>query len=266
MRIALAATHHDPDGRLYEQTARLLPRLREFYAHMAIFATPTTQERTHSLLRSAGAVVEVGTRAMPTGHLHLGLWRRMALALALRSDVHAAHIHFCDLDRVLHWAEYYGEELRSALMEIDRYDCTVFGRTARAFESHPRVQRDTEAIANTVFGLVSGQPWDVMTASRGFSRQAAELIVNQCQDDTVGSDCSWPLLIKTAGQMTLGYRETEGLEFETLDRFSDEIAALGGRDAWIARMDGESEQWLVRLKIAQAEVTSALSYSEGGNR
>ena len=81
-----------------------------------------------------------------------------------------------------------------------------------------------------------------------------------CTDDSVGSDCSWPLICRRAG-LRLGYRETEGMEFETMDRFGDEIAALGGARAWLERFDADPRQWLLRLELAHAEVASALAYS-----
>jgi hypothetical protein len=65
--------------------------------------------------------------------------------------------------------------LAQVARRVTEYDFTVLGRTPRAFDSHPRIQRDTESIVNHVFGLVSGQTWDVTAAARGLSRRAAEV-------------------------------------------------------------------------------------------
>lgn len=261
MTVALAATHHDPDARLYEQTARMLPLLREIYSHLTVTATHVTHAPTLELLRAAGATVEVGDARLPTGHMHLGLWRRMAVEQALHASDGATHLHFCDFDRVLHWAEYHPAELRATLAGLVRHDFTVLGRTPRAFASHPRVQRDTEALVNHTFGLACGLWWDVTAASRGLSRQAAAFITSVCRDDTIGSDCSWPLLLRRSKTLTLAYCVTEGLEFETLDRYPDEIAALGSPDAWIARLDADPRQWTYRLQLAHAEAASAIAYA-----
>lgn len=261
MQIVLAATHHDPDGRLYAQTARELPRLHELFAGITLMLTPQTTPETAALLRSAGARFNIGAHDLPTGHLHLGIWRRGAVAAGLEHFPEAEHYLFCDLDRVLHWAEFHYEELRTTLSAVVDYDLTVIGRTPRAFASHPRSQRDTEAIANQVFALVWGAPWDVCAAARGLSARAARLIVERCDDNTVGSDCTWPLLARAAGLRT-GYLETEGLEFETLDRYGDEIAALGGAQAWIDRFDADPQQWLYRTDLARAEAASALAYAQ----
>lgn len=259
MTIVLASTHHDPDGRMLAQAARVLPGLAEPFDAVEVFMTPQTARETEGVLARGGGRGHRGDPGMPTGHLHLGLWRRSALGAALAAWPTSELFLFCDLDRVLHWAERYPDELRAALGRATAYDCTVFGRTARAFASHPRAQRDTEALANHSFALVSGLAWDMMSACRGLSRRAAELIVTSCDDDTVGSDCSWPLLCRRAG-LSLGYLETEGMEFETLDRYEDELAALGGAQAWLDRFDADPRQWEGRLALAQAEAASAVAY------
>jgi hypothetical protein len=259
--IILAATHHDPDGQMIAQAARVLPALRKRFAALRLFLTPQSAAAAADQLRAGGADVQVGGSDLPLGHLHLGRWRRAALAAALAGSPAAGHYLFCDFDRALHWAESFPAELDAALRTITAYDCTVIGRTPRAFASHPAAQRETEALANRVFALVSGRSWDVMAAARGLSRAAAALIVATSTDDSVGSDCSWPLLVRGAGGMHMGYLETEGMEFETLDRLGDAIDAAGGRQAWIDRFDSDPQQWLARLDLARAEVAAAMAYA-----
>ncbi|MCU0494531.1 MAG: hypothetical protein MUD01_23335 [Chloroflexaceae bacterium] len=254
--VTLAATHHDADGRMLAQMARVLPLLNSVYCRVTVFQTPATVAESQALLRAHGATVAVGSPATPTGHLHLGIWRRQALALGLHHAAGASHIHFCDLDRVLHWAEFHMAELAATLAALPTADLTVLGRTPRAFASHPRVQRDTESLVNHVFQLSTGLPWDMMAASRGLSLAAAQHIVRESRDDTLGTDCSWPLLLWGQGSFTLSYREVEGLEFETLDRYDDEVAALGGAEAWLNRMDADPQQWAYRLHMAQVEVAA----------
>jgi hypothetical protein len=260
MMIVLAATHHDAEGRQEAQLTRLMPLLRELYAGLALVLTPQTLPSTVALLHDAGTRLYVGAADVPTGHLHLGRWRRMAVATALEQFPAATTIHFCDFDRVLHWAEYFPAELTATLAALPQVDFTVLGRTPRAFASHPRVQRDTEALINHAFGLVSGWAWDVAAASRGLSTAAAQFIVRHSADDTIGSDCSWPLMLRREASFRLAYRETEGLEFETLDRYADEITALGGAQAWCDRLDADPRQWLYRVALAQAEMAAALQF------
>lgn len=265
MAVSLVTTHHDPRGRIYDQMARMLPRLRELYTPLAVIITASTEPRTRELLRQNGAHIGESDRAREDALRYVGLHRRQALELALNTDPAVTHIHLCDFDRVLHWVEFHPDELRMILARLSAHDFTVLGRTPRAFASHPRVQRDTEAIINHAFNLASGKAWDVSAASRGLSRRAAEAIVASCHDDTIGNDCSWPLYLQRLNGLTLSYMEAEGLEFETLDRHADEVTALGSREAWIERIESDPQQWAHRLELAFVEVESIVAYSSNGS-
>jgi hypothetical protein len=256
----LAATHHDPEGRLYDQTARVLPQLTRIFSGIAIQATYASQLRSLDLLVGAGAVVQQEQTAQSSSLILLGRARRDVLECALRLD--AQVILFCDFDRVLHWAECYPDELACVVGDLAKHDFTVLGRTKRAFGSHPRIQRDTEAIANTVYASVSGQSWDVTAAARGVSRRAAAAILDGCDEPSVGTDVAWPLFLQRRGGFSIGYCATEGLEFETADRYADQVAAAGGLEAWMAQLDADPQRWVERLDVARVEVAAALPYVE----
>ncbi|MEP7199278.1 MAG: hypothetical protein ABI874_05615 [Chloroflexota bacterium] len=259
MTVALAATHHDPMGLLHAQTERMLPRLRQLYAHIAVSLSPTSHAPTRDTLRAAGVSMDCA-QDPPDAFRYLGRKRREVVARAFDAAPAATHVHLCDFDRVLHWAEFHGAELRETIAHLCQYDFTILGRTPCAFASHPRVQRDTEAIINHAFALASGKAWDVTAASRGLSRRAAQTINVDCADDTIGNDCSWPLVVLRRAELTLAYRETDGLEFETPDRFAAEIAAAGGLSAWVARIDNDPQHWAQRLELARVEVESVTRY------
>jgi hypothetical protein len=256
--LALAATNHDPDGRLYAQTARMLPFLSSIFDIIAVQATHATQERVIALLMSAGVLVRRETDDRLIGLDILGRARRAALELAL--DQGAPAMLFCDFDRALHWAEYYPDELAQVATRLVEHDFTILGRTGQAFATHPRIQRDTESVINHVYATVSGHTWDVTAAARGLSRRAAAAILAGCPDESIGTDVSWPLFIQRAGGLSLGYIATEGLEFETADRYADEVASAGGLERWIAQLDADPRRWIERLELARIEVTSALPY------
>ena len=258
MNVALAATQHDPDGRLHDQTARALPALLNIFSGVAIQATYASQERSIALLRSAGTLVRQETAAEFNSLPKLGGARRAAVELGLQLGAPA--LLFCDFDRALHWAEHYPDELARVIEWLPEHDFTVLGRTPRAFDSHPRIQRDTEAIINQVYATVSGRAWDVTAAARGLSRRAAAAILDGCPERSIGTDVAWPLFLQRAGGFALGYAETEGLEFETADRYADQVAAAGGLAQWIARLDADPRQWATRLDLARIEVAAAIPY------
>ncbi|HJZ46467.1 MAG TPA: hypothetical protein VKE41_04850 [Roseiflexaceae bacterium] len=258
--VVLAATHHDPEGRLYAQTVRVLPELVRRFSAIAIQATHASQQRSLDLLIGAGAHVQREQAPESSSLILLGRARRDALELGL--SLNAPAILFCDFDRALHWAECYPEELADVVAQISAHDFTVLGRTERAFVSHPRIQRDTEAIVNTVYATVSGWAWDVTAAARGISRRAAAAILEGCGEESIGTDVAWPLFLQRQGGFTLGYRAIEGLEFETADRYGDQIAAAGGLDAWMRRLDADPRRWAERLDVARVEVAAAAPYLE----
>ncbi|HWE64494.1 MAG TPA: hypothetical protein VHB98_22495 [Chloroflexota bacterium] len=259
-RVVLAATLHDPADRLYAQTVRVLPALVDRFAGLAVDASAEVGPRTIALLQHAGAHVRQRASDAPGGLAALGGPRRSCVEMALHMD--ATAVLYCDFDRALHWAEQYPDELARVLTRLADHDCTVLGRTPRAFAAHPRVQRDTEAIINQVFALVSDLAWsDVTGAARGLSPRAAQAILDGCPDQAISTDVSWPLFLQRAGGFSLGYLATEGLEFETADRYGDEVAAAGGLERWIARIDADPRQWAFRLELARIEVAAALQYA-----
>ena len=260
MPCTLAATHYDPEGRMNDQIARMLPVLTDIFDALAIQSAHASQPAVLGTLRAAGATVQQEETARFNGLAGVGGARREAIRLGLQLP--ADTLLFCDFDRALHWAEYHPDELRAIVAELAGHDFTVLGRTARAFASHPAVQCHTELIINNVFARCSGKPWDITAAARGISRRAAAAILAGCPDESIGTDMAWPLFLLQAGDLAVEYRETEGLEFETADRFPDQIAAAGGREQWIDQLDADPAQWAFRLDLARIEVVAATPYAQ----
>lgn len=166
---------------------------------------------------------------------------------------------FCEFDRLLTWVERHPQELATITRTIPARDCTVLGRTPAAFATHPRAQRETEALVNDVFTLVSGWRWDITAAARGLSRRAAAAIVVGCPGDLgYGTDAAWPLLLQATGDFDLGYVACDGLTFESTDRFAEQVATAGGAEAWKALLDADPRQWAYRVDGARQQVTAML--------
>lgn len=227
----------------------MLGLLQSVYERIVVLASPVTSQHSVEVLRGAGVIVEWQAEEL---HGALGHIRRAALAHGLAAG--AAHLQLCDWDRVIHWAEHYPDELRAVVATLPDYDCLILGRTERAFNTHPRVQRDTELLINHCFGLVWGEDVDVTAASRGLSRRAAERIVAGCDEATIGNDCVWPYFLRQEGDLNIGYLATEGLAWETPDRYATEIAADGGIEAWRTAHDTQLERWVDRVELARIEI------------
>jgi len=257
--VALALIQYDPSGSLFDQTVRVLPQLQQAFADIAIFANAATASHSITYLREHG--VRVTAETTQVGLNHLGWFRRAAVQLALQGP--CPFIIYCDFDRILHWMEFHPQELIDVAQQITTHDFTILGRTARAFATHPRLQRDTEAIINHVFERITDRTWDTGAGARGLSRRAAEAIVTHCLDDQISNDVTWPLCLQQIDGLTLGYLETEGLEFETPDRFPAEVAQAGGVMQWSEQLDDDPQHWATRLELARIEVAAMLPFAKG---
>lgn len=264
MTVALALIQHDPRGLLFDQTVRVLPQLQHVFSDIALYANVATAPHSLEYLTQHG--VRVRAEAVEEGFNVIGKFRRAAVEFALQGP--CPFILYCDFDRILHWMEYHPEELRHVTQHITRYDFTILGRTPRAFATHPRIQRDTEAIINHVFERVSAlassdRAWDTSAGARGLSCRAAEAIVTGCRDDAISNDVTWPLCLQQRGDFSLGYLEAEGLEFETPDRFPAEVARAGGVAQWSEQLDDDVQHWAARLELARIEVAAMLPFARG---
>lgn len=258
--VSLAILHADPDGRLYDQLVRYLPVLKNLFQGIAVNADAGTHPPTLELLAANGALIEERP-PVSSDDLPLGASRRAVINLALQFET--PFVMYCDGDRILHWAEFYPDELAAVVSRISECDFTVLGRTPRAFQTHPRIQTDTESIINQVYTRISRREWDITAAARGLSRWAVEAIVNGCLEDSIGVDAAWPLFIQQSTALSMGYIETEGLEFETADRYADEIAAAGGYENWMTRLDSDPQRWAQRLNLARIEVAAMVPFTAG---
>jgi hypothetical protein len=259
MAVALALIQHDPRGLLFDQTVRMLPQLRQTFDDIAVYANIATTSQALDYLTQNG--VRIRAEAVEEGFSVIGKFRRAAVEFALQGP--CPFIIYCDFDRILHWMEFYPEELQRVAQQITQFDFTILGRTLRAFATHPRIQRDTEAIINHVFERVSDRTWDTGAGARGLSRRAAETIVTGCLDDAISNDVTWPLCLQQRGGFTLGYLETEGLEFETPDRFAAEVAHAGSVAQWSEQLDDDPQHWAMRLELARIEVAAMLPFAKG---
>lgn len=251
--IALVTTLHDPDGRQAPLTEPVLEAIQRTFEGVIVSATPGSVSQTVELLRRIGATVLQD--GVPEGWGNIGLARRLALEVALRRGSH--HVLLCDFDRLLHWLTVAPDELPQVAEAIHAADFVVLGRTPAAFDSHPAVQRETERLANHVFALVTGLPWDITGGARGLSSAGMEAVVCHSRVTSLGVDAEWPILLRRLG-LRVTYLETNGLSFETADRYADLIDRCGGYGAWLAQHVNTPAGWAHRLGIAHEIARAAV--------
>lgn len=238
----LAATIHDPTGRLVDAIPPLASRFRDTFAGIACNISDQTHPEVVRLARELGAVM-----LHPTGLATVGRARREAVGLALGQG--APQLLYSDFDHMCRWLERDPAELASLLVAEPRTDVLIIGRSAAALAAEPARLRETEALVNRVYAMLTGRTADLMFAVRRLSRPAAEAIVAQSRVDTLATDADWPLLAERLG-FSVGAATSEALYYRTMDEYG--APADTG--------DGDPANWIARLEFAALHATAMRAY------
>lgn len=233
--ICLCFTIADRSGHLKSKLASLLPDVLSLFEGAAALVTKETHPEIVTILD--GLDVEMA-RAASDFH-HIGMHRRRSVELGLQMST-SDHFLYLDIDHLLRWFENERDELEAILSRLPRADLTVIGRGSEAFASLPARLSSTESIVNRIYGLVTGNEWDLLMAARGISRGAAELIVNTSTVDHIGNDLDWPLLCRSQG-MSLLYETANGLTYKTNEDYANGMADS---------QDSDPQAWAERIEIA----------------
>jgi len=250
--VSLATTLHDSTGWSVEPINDTAETLSECYSSRLTVVTIGTKPEVVEALRDAGwIIVEPMSRV---GVEHITDSRRRVLKASM--DHGSDYTHLVDMDRALHWALTYPEEMKKVAATIPDHDFLILGRTSRAMETHPRNQAETEALANRVFSLIVGSQMDITAASRGISRKAAEAILAHSRGRFFDSDSEWPVILHSLGYK-LSYMEAEGLEWETRLKRST-MTLPDGRQVDTKEFNESSpESWVYRLMLAHGIARAA---------
>ena len=241
---------HDPDGRYIGPFEE---RQTGFSAYEAVFAAVT--QTTHPAL--VGALDRSGAIICITRPAEVGVSQRSVLDLVGR-HVGSAGVLSCDFDRWLHWRGTFPDELESVPVQIATmrpapwYVCV--GRTARAFATHPLVQRRAESATNRALRSASGKRLDATAGACWLSPKGLDLVLAESVERTKATDLEWPGIILRADRRRLGGIRTEGLEFETSEFYGEEVRAVGGIASWLTTTYDQPAMWRDRLRLAADSV------------
>jgi hypothetical protein len=243
--VALAATLHDPPGALVDPLRSALPRLAALYRGVAVATSPPTSRRIVALLADAG----MHAGSVPT-NLRGPLYRR-SLRGALAAGT--AAVHYCDLDRVLHWLARAPRELRAALRVARRHRVVVLGRTPSAHRSHHVPLWATETVVNRLIAERAGfgRPLDLLVPSFLLARDAAATLLARSHARDAAMYGEWAALVLGLAA-ELAYLECRGLDWETPDRHRRAVRRAG-LAAWRRRRETPAE-WALRIDMAAAFV------------
>lgn len=249
---ALAATFHDPDGRALPLLRAHAGRLAA-YAAVAVAATPETASAAVALLRAAGA------RLVPGGS-RIGVARRHALAAA--SHAADGDMLCIDFDRWLVWADTGPDELADLPRRLSARRpppwYVAVGRTRRAWDTHPLVQRACEDATNRALAAAIGRPVDATAGCCWLSPAGVRLVLAHSTEPTNATDLEWPAIVLRHDSRRFAAVRVDGLAFETPAFYGAEVAAAGGPAAWVAQTYDRPEVWAARLRLAAAS-TAALA-------
>jgi hypothetical protein len=182
-------------------------------------------------------------------------WSRY-LALQASLETSTAHIHYVDMDRLLHWLETRPLEWQQTVEVVSKTDCLIIGRTEQAFQTHPQAIQQTEKVINAVFSHLLGRPVDLGGGSRGFSRRCVELLVAASVPGR-WTDAEWPALLHQAG-FAVDYLAVDGLDWETADRYQQQAADAGAQRRLATAYDSEAKNWRVRVEMALEIIQAGL--------
>ncbi|MDA1300127.1 MAG: hypothetical protein O2868_08605 [Proteobacteria bacterium] len=229
----LATSIADPHGHLTDKLSAILPALLERFDGVGAQVTSNTDAAIVQVLTQHGVVID----QFPSDFDAIGRHRRRALELALNLASGDDRVFYLDADHLLRWYEQDADELDGVLGACHHHDCTVIGRGPHSWQALPRRLKETEAVVNHMFFLLTGFEWDLMMAARGFSHRAARLIVDSSIEDTAANDVDWPLLCLSHGLSTQ-YLSAEGLIYQTNHAYAGDEADAEDSDvrAWAQRV------------------------------
>lgn len=246
--ITLAATFN-PRGEI-PRFKTLLPQLQAVYAAIVISLPPAADHADLETLQGLPGISTIVNQQWGDG-------RYNALKLALATD--PDHIQYADLDRLIRWVETRPAEWLRTLADIQQSDCLVIGRTAAAWDTHPRAMFETERIINMIFSQVIGRQMDFGAGSKGFSRRAAEFIMGQIEPGrALGADTEWIVLLHRAG-FAVGHVEVDGLDWEIPDQYQDAAADRERQRAMAVQYDADAKHWRRRVAVAHEIIEAGLA-------
>jgi hypothetical protein len=233
---------------------KLFPNLRELYSDIVISVPTEIENEDSRFLRS---LADVSVVVMPKR----GWGRYLAIQEALKTS--ASHIHYADIDTLVHWIEVRPLEWRKAMDAIPRTDCLIIGRTETAMKTRPQALQQTEHIINLMGSHLLNQSVDLGAGNRGFSRKAAQFLITHSSPGRWG-DAEWPIMLHRAG-FCVEYLATDGLTWETPDRYQEEAAGPERQLLAAKACDLDADNWAFRTRVAFEIIQQGLEVLENSS-
>jgi len=252
MKIVLATTLHDPENRLTNLILESYNKLSPLFKSIILVTSKHTHPKINSLLQSKDHLeVFVGKESIVSTY-------RTAFKHAIAKN--PDRIFYCDFDRILHWVNAYPEELAEIVETQMTNDLLHYGRTRRAFRSHPETQTMTESLVNKITSHIQGfqETRDFLGGCWRLTPRLANYLLHLPTSNQFGFYVEWPFYAWRKAEIP-GYIEVEGLEWETPDRYLSEIRDMG-YEIWSQSFQTPRE-WQKRVGMLSDFIESALNIS-----
>jgi len=244
--ICLASPLHDPEARLAKAIRTYGKNLKTIYmGAVVVRTTKNTHPDTLKALTSANILFSKQTTK--GNYVAMGKTYKEAITMGLK--LKTRHIHVCDFDRILHWVKVFPNELKD-IVEIlpSNTGLTFIGRSKRAFETHPKTQKQTEEIVNILATEVAGIDVDIMSGSFAMDSQSAKIILKKSKRNDYSFYAEFLSITKKLN-IQLNTITAEGLEWETPDQYIDKIRREGYSD-WLDEFMSLPE-WKRRIELME---------------
>jgi hypothetical protein len=235
--VNFASTIHDPKKQLKHLIEEVGEKLRTPFSTASVVYTPKTHPDEVAQLE------EIGYQTFKADETVINTYQ---VALKQACDSKTSNILYCDLDRALHWMKTYPDEILKFIQTPIKNDFILFGRTKRAFNTHPETQTLTEGIGNKITSKLLDFPdtRDVLGTTWLLTPALAKQVLEKEPSNQYGFYIEWPITFWRSAKNPR-YIEVEGLEWETPDRYRREIQNHG-LESW-KRTFQTPEEWRKRV-------------------
>ncbi|MHA1274876.1 MAG: hypothetical protein ACTSQP_12155 [Promethearchaeota archaeon] len=257
--IIIASTLHEPKFRLKAALDKALPFIKKNLENIIVSCTSLTSREVLNYLEKNNFKIIISSK---DDRIETYL-EAIKFSKKIAANNPEKRILYVDFDRLIHWINNYPDELIETLKKAMEVDLLHIGRSKRAFSTHPNTQQKTERIINSLCSkaLNFTESRDIISVCYSFTPHLADRLLDYNYKTEMGFYCLWPIILWINANNKL-YIEVEGQEWETPDRFEDEIKKLG-YNKWLQNFQSSSE-WEMRVKLLEdciEEFTNFVNFS-----
>ena len=168
---------------------------------------------------------------------------------------------YIDFDRLLHWIKNYQVEFEKIITNTEGFDFVLIGRTERAHNTHHIALLKTETILNTFYSKILDEEkrLDFLCPNWIMTKTLAERVLSLELYTSTGFYVYWSYVLWMETTKKI-YLEVEGQEYETPDRYREEIKKIGYEN-WLKTLD-TGKEWTRRVNLVEDTFTEFMRHGQ----